>query len=148
MWRLFFVRDSGCRMQDARGNFCRSDKRSAIRRFVIRRIKEKGKRIKVGRLEKASGLAPFFCSGFRIQDAGCKRKVESYKLKAGDWCRHVGCGLAGLIRPTVHYPFSIEPFALSSVPVFNGYLYPFSFFLYPLYSGRSDKRSASDVLEA
>ena len=42
------------------------------------KIKDKGKRIKVGRMERASGVAPFF--GYRMQDAGCKRKVTSNKL--------------------------------------------------------------------
>jgi len=45
-------------------------------------IKDKRKRIKVGRIEKASGLALFFGiqdSGFRMQDARGKFQVTSCK---------------------------------------------------------------------
>ena len=60
----------------------------------MRRIKDKRKKGKGGRGGEGIRSGVFFLdAGYRMQETRDKRQE-------GDWCRHVGCGLTGLIRPT------------------------------------------------
>ena len=92
----------------------------------MRRIKDKRKRLKVGGVVKASGVASIFW----MQDAGCKRQEARDKRQEARGKRQETRGR--LVSPCRMRPYRPYP-------------------TYGVYgvlcrSGRSDKRSASDVL--